>query len=81
MEIMNITMFWNKLNFDDQNRTSSSMKIAQQITVKSVATIGANGLSFVVIITDFIVLVIYLFPCMQLNSVGVKFYPTNLFQC
>lgn len=55
MEIKNMTMFWNRLNFDDQNRTSRSMKIAQQITVKSVATIGVNGLSFVVMITNFVV--------------------------
>lgn len=66
MEIMNMTMFWNRLKLDDQNRMSSNMKIAQQMTAKSVTTIGANGLSsFIVIITDFIVLVIYLFPCMK----------------
>jgi hypothetical protein len=56
MEIKSMTMFWKRLKFDDQNRVSSSMKIAQQITAKSVTTIGMNGLSsFVVIITDFIV--------------------------
>jgi hypothetical protein len=64
MEIMNMTMFWNRLKFCDQNSMSSSMKIAQQMIAKSVTTIGANGLSsFVVIVTGFIVLVIYLFPC------------------
>ena len=56
MEIRSMTMFWNRLKLDDQNRVSSSMKMAQQMTAKSVTTIGANGLSsFVVIIMDFIV--------------------------
>jgi hypothetical protein len=73
MEIMSMTMFWNRLKFGDQSRASSSMKIAQQMATTSVATIGMNGLSsFVVIITDFIVLVIYLFPCLQLNRIILK---------
>jgi hypothetical protein len=64
IEIMNMTTFWNRSKLDDQNSMSSSMKIAQQMTATSVTTIGANGLSsFIVIVTGFIVLVIYLFPC------------------
>jgi hypothetical protein len=48
-------MFWNKAKFDDQNRTYSNMKIAQQIAATSVTTIGINGLdSFHVITTHFV---------------------------
>jgi hypothetical protein len=55
-EIKITTRFWNKSKLDDQNRTCSSMKIAQQIPAMSVTTIGMNGLSsFFVITTRFTV--------------------------
>jgi hypothetical protein len=56
MESKIMTMFWNRLKFDDQNRICSNMKIAQQIAATSVTTIGMNGLSSLVVITTHFVL-------------------------